>query len=69
MLIGHGRVETVFRRAVNILMDGGLCLSLVDSELDEAPNRIKLPQGYLQLLPVNPGDPIWVAQNSLMHRD
>ncbi len=69
MLAGRGCVDTVFRQAVNIRMPGDMCLSLVDSKLDSAPNRIILQSGVLDRLSIHPGDEIQVLEDKLCHRD
>lgn len=67
LMAGTGYVDTVFKRAVNIHMRNGMCLSVVDSALDVAPNRILLSPGVLEQLCFQPGDFVWVGENLLYY--
>ena len=69
LLAGPGAVDTIFEQAINIRMHGGMCLSLVDSGIDLAPNRIVLPEGMVSRLPVRPGDHVKVEGKTLYHRE
>ena len=67
LIAGTGYVETVFKKAVNIRMKNDICLSIVDSSLDLAPNRIILPPGALEQIRFQPNDSVWVGKNTLFH--
>jgi len=67
LLAGSGYVDTIFGRAVNIRMSDGMCLSIVDSTLDMAPNRIIMPPDVLRKICFQPGDSVWVGGNVLYH--
>lgn len=67
LLAGPGEVGTVFKRAVNIRMPSGMCLSVVDSCLDLAPNRIVLSEGIVDRLPIHPGDHVRVTGCKVYH--
>lgn len=69
LLRGKGIVETVFSRAVNIRLDSGFCVSLVEDTPEQAPNRIIVPRGTLQGLSFRPNESATLGIRFLRYKD
>ena len=65
ILAGEGIVETVFSNSLNLRLSSGMCLSVVESKLGWAPNRIQLNQAALDSLAVQPGLPVRVTSSTV----
>ena len=58
------QVHSVHRRAVNLCIADGL-VALVAPELDDAPATVRVPVDDWTMLPVQPGDEVWIGSDGL----